>query len=85
VIPTVGFGEVDNEIAIRVETGGEGTHGGGFAGANVAGNQPQPLLAQQEGQASSHLLLRLADKEVIGGDVALKRQTGEAIKLLIHG
>lgn len=69
--------QVDKAEAIGVQSGGEGTKGRGLPGANLAGNQAQPLLAQEEGQPAGQLLLVGGGEKVVGGNVFVKREAGK--------
>ena len=78
------IGQIDDQKAVEVETGGESAHGGRFAGANLAGQPADTALAHEVGQARSEFLLvwpfgrgRLrrpqttlggGDEQVFGGD-----------------
>jgi len=79
-----GIGEVDDEIAVRIETGGETAHAGGLAGAGLAGDQAQAAVLEQVVQASAQLVLAFGLEELLRGDIFGEGQAGEAEELLQH-
>ena len=77
-------GEVDDEVAVGVEGGGEGAHSGRLAGAELAGDEAKALLADEEGETGGEFFLTDGVEEVGGGDRPGKGQPGEAVELLEH-
>ena len=76
-----GIGKVDDEVAIGVQTGGEGAHGGGLAGANLAGDQAAATFADQVGQAGRQFFLAGGGEQLVGLDGLGEGRTGEAVEL----
>ena len=53
----VRIGEVNDGIEVAVEGVGEGAKGGGFAGADIAGDKSGETLLKGEGQTALNLLV----------------------------
>jgi hypothetical protein len=61
-------GQVDDQAAVEVETGGESAHGGRFAGADLASQQADAALAHEIGETGAEFLLGGGDEQVFGGN-----------------
>jgi hypothetical protein len=61
-------GEVDDEVTVEVEAGGESAYSGGLAGAKLAGDEAEALLADEIGEAGSELLLTGSVEQISSGD-----------------
>lgn len=79
-----GVGGVDDDEAGRVEPVDEGAQGGGLARADLAGDQADAALADQEAQAGLELLLAGGHEELAGGQAAAEGGDAEAVELLEH-
>jgi hypothetical protein len=81
----VGVGEVDDGIEIAVESLGEGADGGGFAGADVAGDESGETVLEGEGQAALDFTVTARGIEVLGGDRFGEGCVGEGVKVIEGG
>lgn len=85
-MPVVGLAtpKADHQIAVSVQTGGEGTDGGGLTGADLAGDQAAAAFAHQISQACGEFLLAGGGEQLVGLDSLRERRTGEAVIFLKH-
>jgi hypothetical protein len=77
-----GVGEIDDAIDIAVEGVGEGAKGGGFAGADVTGDEGREALLKSEGEAALDLLVAARGVEVLSGDRLGERGLVEAVDVI---
>ena len=77
----VGVGEIDDGVEIVVEGLGKGTDGGGFAGADVAGEEGREALLEGKGQAALDLAVATGSVEVLAVDRFGERGGGQAEKV----
>jgi hypothetical protein len=61
---------------------GEGPQGGGFTGADVAGDESGQAFLEGKGQPALDLLMTVSREEVGRGDRATERGLGEAEKVI---
>ncbi len=78
------IGQVDDQVAVRIQAGDEGAHGSRFAGANLTGDQANALFADQVRETSAQLSLAAGGEDILGWDVFGKRDARKAIELLEH-
>jgi hypothetical protein len=78
----VGIGEVDEGVEVAVEGVGEGTEGGGLAGADVAGDESGETFLEGEGEAALDLLVATGGEEVRARDRLAERGGAEAVKVI---
>jgi hypothetical protein len=81
----VGVREVDDGIEIAVESLGEGADGGGFAGADVAGDESGETVLEGEGQAALDFTVTARGIEVLGGDRFGEGCVGEGVTVIEAG
>jgi len=84
VHPQGGVGQVDSQVAVGVEGGDKAADGGGFARANLSGEQANALFADQVGQTGAQLGLAAGGQDLWGGNILGKGQAGKAVELLEH-
>ena len=78
----VGIGEIDDGVEVAVEGLGEGADGGGFAGADVAGDESGETLLEGKGEAALDLAVAAGRDRGSGGDGLGERGGGEAVKVI---
>jgi len=78
----VGIGEVDDGIDVVVEGVGKGPQGGGFAGADVAGDEGGEVFLQSEGQAALGFAVAAGGVEVFAGEGLGKGGVAETVEVI---
>ena len=81
----MGIGQVDDGIDVAVQGLGEGAGGGGFSGADVAGEEGGRAVLEGKGQAALSLAVAVRGVEVLGSDRLGERGLLKAIELIEIG
>jgi hypothetical protein len=81
----LGVREVDDGVEIGVEGLSESTNGGGFTGADVAGDESGDALMKSKGEAALDLGVPPSREEVLGGDGFGKGGVLKAVELIQTG
>jgi hypothetical protein len=83
--PQMGVGQIDESVEVAVEGVGKGAQGGGFAGADVAGDEGRQAFLEGEGQAALDFAVTAGGVEVLAGDGTAERGLLEAIVVTERG
>ena len=81
----IGIGQVDEGMEVAVQGMGKGAQGGGFAGADIAGDEGGQPFLEGKSQPTLNFLVAAGRKEVLGGDGATERGLFETIIIIEAG
>jgi hypothetical protein len=78
--PDLGVGQVDDRVAGRVQAGQGGADGDSLASADLAGEHPEGVLADQPADPGDCFGLAGVPVQLAGGQVAAERHLGEPVE-----